>query len=124
MKKKNNPFLVFGEQSVFDMIALIHNKKYFHTLNLGHIWKVPESTHDKNNFNLIPKYFFSRQIRAQADGFRFYFSHYLSRDSESQVKNGFPYNERHPRHDSENLVENSKRDYSRWQEEKKKIKDI
>ena len=38
------------------------------------------------------------------------------------MKNGFLYNERHPRHDSENLVENSKRDYSRWQEEKKKIK--
>ena len=37
MKRKNNPFLVFGEQSVFDMIALIHNKKYFRTLNLGHI---------------------------------------------------------------------------------------
>lgn len=69
MKRKNNPFLVFGEQSVFDMIALILNKKYFRTLNLGHIWKVPESTHDKNNFNLIPKYFFPAKLEQRQMAF-------------------------------------------------------
>ena len=95
MKRKNNPFLVFGEQSVFDMIALIHNKKYFRTLNLGHTWKVRTRGTIKTTLIWF-RNIFSRQIRAKADGFRFYFSHHLSRDSESQVKNEFPYNERHP----------------------------
>ena len=48
------------------MIALIHNKKYFRTLNLGHILK---STHDKNNFNLIPKYFFPAKLERRQMAF-------------------------------------------------------
>ena len=48
------------------MIALIHNKKYFRTLNLGHILK---STHDKNNFNLILKYFFPAKLERRQMAF-------------------------------------------------------